>query len=448
MYEIPDFSFIKRNRKRGKGGGVAMYIPNNIIWNHREDLENSEIECIWVEICPNMAKSFLIGCLYRPPDSSCYLSRNWKDAFSDMLTKVSKDDKETILLGDFNVNYIKKNDHREEKDLIASHGFKQLIKDPTRVTSDSTTLIDVLLSNRPLNISKTSVVPLSLSDHDCIACVRKVNNAKIPSREVTSRNYKDYDPHRFTLDLLSYDWQPLYTSTNVNDAWGYCERILQKTINRHAPLVKKRVKGRDCPWLSTEVKVTMNNRDKILRKARKTRKEEDWKTYRQLKNRCNNMIKHAKRKYYDNLFRENSKTPSKFWKTIKKIFPKKEKSNISLNLANKADRLLKANSFCSFFSTIAIAIKKTALPLKGFAWKKPLELEKSNKVPFKFKHVSKSYVENQLKTLKRRKAVGIDEIPPGMLKDAAVALSGPLSFIINLSLESCTVSKAWKIAKV
>ena len=182
----------------------------------------------------------------------------------------------------------------------------------------------------------------------------------------------------------------------MNDAWGYCERIVQKTINRHAPLVKKRVKGRDCPWLSTEVKVTMNNRDKILRKARKTRKEEDWKTYRQLKNRCNNMIKHAKRKYYDNLFRENSKTPSKFWKTIKKIFPKKEKSNISLNLANKADRLLKVNSFCSFFSTIAIAIKKTALPLKGFAWKKPLELEKSNKVPFKFKHVSKSYVENQL----------------------------------------------------
>ena len=50
--------------------------------------------------------------------------------------------------------------------------------------------------------------------------------------------------------------------------------------------------------------------------------------------------------------------------------------------------------------------------------------------------------------MKRRKAIGIDEIPPGMLKDAAVVLSGPLSFVTNLSLESCSVPKAWKIAKV
>ena len=96
----------------------------------------------------------------------------------------------------------------------------------------------------------------------------------------------------------------------MNDAWGYCERMLQETTNCHTPLVKKRAKGRDLPCLSTEVKVTMNNRDKILRKAREAREEEDWQTYRHLKNQCNNMIKHAKRKYYDNLLRENSKTPS------------------------------------------------------------------------------------------------------------------------------------------
>ena len=61
LYEEPGFSFIKRNRKNGKGGEVAMYNPNSVIWNHSEDLDNVEIECIWMEICPNMAKSFLIG---------------------------------------------------------------------------------------------------------------------------------------------------------------------------------------------------------------------------------------------------------------------------------------------------------------------------------------------------------------------------------------------------
>ena len=65
--------------------------------------------------------------------------------------------------------------------MIASHGFKQLIKDPKRVTSDLISLIDVLLSNKPSMISKALVVPLSISDLDCIACVRKVSNAKIPA---------------------------------------------------------------------------------------------------------------------------------------------------------------------------------------------------------------------------------------------------------------------------
>ena len=77
---------------------------------------------------------------------------------------------------------------------------------------------------------------------------------------------------------------------------------------------------------------------------------------------------------------------------------------------------MKTNSFCSFFSTIAIAVKKAVPPLRSFAWKAPSKIEKSNEIPFIFKLVSQSYGENQLKTSKRRKSVGIDEVPPGMMK--------------------------------
>ena len=282
LYEIPGFSFIKRNRNKGKGGGVAMYIPDNINWNRREDLENTNIECIWVEIFPQKAKSFLIGCIYRPPDSSYYLPKNWKDYFSDMLINVNNVEKETILLGDININYKKRTEHRDEKGIIAGQGFKQLIKDPTRITADSSSLIDVLVSNKPSTISKTAVIPLSLTDHDCITCVRKLNNTKTPQREIYSRNYKSYDPYSFINELRSYDWEPLYQCTNVNNAWRFFKNILLTSINHHGPLVKKRVKGKYCPWLSVEIKTTMNNRDKILRKARKSRKGADWLIYKHL----------------------------------------------------------------------------------------------------------------------------------------------------------------------
>jgi len=51
-------------------------------------------------------------------------------------------------------------------------------------------------------------------------------------------------------------------------------------------------------------------------------------------------------------------------------------------------------------------------------------------------YVSKIYVEQQLRTLKRGKSAGHDDIPPGMLKDAAHQLAKPLSAIINLSLQT------------
>ena len=62
--------------------------------------------------------------------------------------------------------------------------------------------------------------------------------------------------------------------------------------------------------------------------------------------------------------------------------------------------------------------------------------------------VSKKIVEKQLKLIKRKKATGVDNLPPGFLKDAATVISQPLCHIINLSLSSGKVPNEWKIAKV
>ena len=50
--------------------------------------------------------------------------------------------------------------------------------------------------------------------------------------------------------------------------------------------------------------------------------------------------------------------------------------------------------------------------------------------------------------MKRKKASGADDIPPGMLKDANEILSKPLAFIINLSLQTSIVPQDWKVAKI
>ena len=219
-------------------------------------------------------------------------------------------------------------------------------------------------------------------------------------------------------------------------------------MNNHAPKMEKRIKGRRCPWLSAKIKKVMDEQDKILRKARKTRKDSDWSNYKQLKNQCNNIIKHAKRKYYNKLIANNSKNPKAFWKAVKEIFPTKDITSSLFTPSSIPEKISKANNFCSYFSLVAEFLKKLANPLKNFIWGKPIKPTKNVNTIFSFNYVSQLFVEKQLKSLKRKKAAGYDEIPRGFLKDATLVISEPLSFVINLSLSKGSVPNCWKITKI
>ena len=112
------------------------------------------------------SKSFLVGCIYRPPDSSSYLRKDFNKNLNEMLTKVNKFSME-IFYRDININYLQLID-----------GLHQLVKLPAHVTQETKSLIDVIMTNTRSNVHHTNVLPLSLSDHDCVMYVRKINHQK------------------------------------------------------------------------------------------------------------------------------------------------------------------------------------------------------------------------------------------------------------------------------
>ena len=77
--------------------------------------------------------------------------------FNEMLAYCSSENKEAILLGDFNVNYLNNGQDKEIKDAFRLYGFKQIMKKATRVSNDSSSLIDLIVTNNPLSISKCDV---------------------------------------------------------------------------------------------------------------------------------------------------------------------------------------------------------------------------------------------------------------------------------------------------
>ena len=140
---------------------------------------------------------------YRPPDSSLHLTDDFTNIFSNMLLMASKENTEIILMIDLNINYLNNTDHREIKYIFLLHGLTQIIKSLTHyeLHHNSSSLIDVIFVKETSQIAKSEVLTMSISDHDMIGCVYKMNNIKFNGRTIRCRDYRNYNPEQLQKDI-------------------------------------------------------------------------------------------------------------------------------------------------------------------------------------------------------------------------------------------------------
>ena len=141
LISLEDFSLCRYDRSR-QGGGVALYVRNTVRFKPREDLPNKSLELICIEVEPPNSNPFIAIAWYRPPSepNSCF------DSLHENLSFLDGEGKEIIILGDTNCDFC----HRDTtpshivqlRELYDLFDMKQIIKEPTRVTLDSSTLID------------------------------------------------------------------------------------------------------------------------------------------------------------------------------------------------------------------------------------------------------------------------------------------------------------------
>ena len=277
QYSLRGYVFLQQNRNFGTCGGVGIFLKHEIKFKRRCDLEN-QLKSLWIETCLKNSKSVLIGCYCQPPEGSKYLINNFSEVFEEQLTNVVKTNKEIIILGDFNIDY-NKTDNRNFKSLLNISGLKQVITEPTRTTNTSSNLIDLIITNRPENITNKDVFANSIADGDTNACSRKVNNICNP-KIIKCRNYTNYSPEELKSDVAKFDWSPLYDAANVDLAMHYFISSLQLVFETHAPHIEKRVKRRPCLWLDIDTKKIMSRHDLTMRKARKSKSNDDQKSYK------------------------------------------------------------------------------------------------------------------------------------------------------------------------
>ena len=129
---------IEHTPTEANNGGALLYINSNTAYKNREDLKiykARELESIFVEILRPMEKNTIVGCIYRHPSMSVHeFNNNFLDV---LLEKLTKENKNIILLGDFNINLLNYDNSSETAYFLnnmCSNALFPFITQPTRVT--------------------------------------------------------------------------------------------------------------------------------------------------------------------------------------------------------------------------------------------------------------------------------------------------------------------------
>ncbi len=144
--EIKDYKLTRLGRIGKTGGDVCVYTRSSIKARCLKDItETSELgfHQLWIQIQLRNLRSILVCVTYRPdycPTSICF------DRFMENYTHA-------LTLGKALLNF------------CASVNLAQLIKEPTRVTGNSASLIDVIMTSNVNLVENHGVVSSHISDH-------------------------------------------------------------------------------------------------------------------------------------------------------------------------------------------------------------------------------------------------------------------------------------------
>ena len=94
---------------------------------------------------------------------------DWYDSYETQLVTASQTDLEMVILGDFNLDFVKSEKYKKWNNLYMCYNLTQLIDVPTRVTGTSETIIDHIYVTSAVNVKEHAVGNIAFSDHYAVS---------------------------------------------------------------------------------------------------------------------------------------------------------------------------------------------------------------------------------------------------------------------------------------
>jgi len=164
--DIPGYIFLRKDRGERKPGGGVVYVKNTYKATLLKDLSSvseSFFQQLWIKVQCKKLKSFILFTACRPPSTPV----NFLECLNINVMDSLLPGLDVILLGDLNCNLLGScSDDQALLDFCATTNLEQLVKDPTRITETSPSLIDVALTTNENIIYNCKDMSSSISDFD------------------------------------------------------------------------------------------------------------------------------------------------------------------------------------------------------------------------------------------------------------------------------------------
>ena len=379
-----------------------------------------------------------IQLIYLPvrTDPPSALATYW-DSLEVILERALEGKQDSVtVVGDFNVNCLDTtaSNYRRLFQLLARFGLKNHVDSPTRITSTSSTLIDLFLSNT-VNETSCSVLMTDLSDHCSIIGQLKVSGLPVraKSKQKSSRRLHAVDWTSFGRDLQQKldQWQSTAETDIDTLTTTWCTAI-RSVLDQHAQLVKVRKRPRlPSPWTTEELIGLVRKRNTLFRKL--TRNRSDVNLQQEHRAACS-AARRLDRRLKNTYFIEccNTKDQRKLWAVINTVTGRTGE--------RKEPRVSTADLSDTFASIVHDSHRPEVLNIPSGPG--------TEQSFCAFTPVSEDHVTRLLSAIDSHKATGSDGIPGIVLKQCARTLAPTLTVIINTCMSSGVVPSGYKLAHI
>lgn len=449
MYSVEGYHNERLDRDTGHGGGILAFIHNSISYERLYSLDSLLPESMAIKVCNRNAKPYICIVVYRPPSSPA----SWISRLDACLLQARSICAEVTLMGDFNMDIL---DYTPTSlvALSAAHDLTQLIQEPTRVTLNTSTLIDHLYTSNEENIIGQGVVPLGLSDHYMIFCTRKVGNQTVrPSQRRSTRDWSRFDLEAYQKSLARVPWYQINKLDDPSHMVDMFYQQLSRVVDTHAPMrVSTRSVGRrPVPrWFDQEIRLSIKERDRM--------KRINDPQYRKMRNKTTALIRAKKRTYTAELI---DNTPAKDTRKLWNHLLNRENGSAASTVEAirepstgdiVSDDKEKAECLNNHFSNVA----KQLLDSQGhrssgdqpFARDSLAGQQSSSDCSNGIPHITPDEVIVLICKLSTNKATGLDGLSVKLLQQSLPHIAPPVATIINQSIQQGIFPQQWKEARV